>query len=287
MKIGICFAGGGIKGVAHIGVLKALEEENINFDYIAGTSSGSIVSALYSIGYNSDEIYEIFKKYIKKINYFELKNILKLIYGIIIKRKIIITGLNSGEKIEKLINKEFNKKNINNINQINKKLLIPSINLINGKMHIFSSIKNREIYSDEIIYNNDINIGKAVRASCSYPGIFEPMLYENNYLIDGAIRENVPWKILKENGADKIISVIFQNKIEEKNKINIFDTISNSIEILCHELSNYELEDADYLLKIKTKDISLLDKSKIKYLYQLGYIETKGKMDEIKKIINN
>ena len=154
-------------------------------------------------------------------------------------------------------------------------------------MHIFSSIKNREIYSDEIIYNNDINIGKAVRASCSYPGIFEPMLYENNYLIDGAIRENVPWKILKENGADKIISVIFQNKIEEKNKINIFDTISNSIEILCHELSNYELEDADYLLKIKTKDISLLDKSKIKYLYQLGYIETKGKMDEIKKIINN
>ena len=285
MKIGICFAGGGIKGVAHIGVLKALEEENINFDYVAGTSSGSIIAALYSVGYKSDEIYEIFKKYNKKINYFEIKNILKLIYGILIKRKIIITGLNIGEKIEKLINKELNKKNINNINQINKKLLIPSVSLIDGKIFIFSSIKNRKIYSDKIIYNNDINIGKAVRASCSYPGVFEPMPFENNYLIDGGIRENVPWKELKENGADKVISVVFQNEIEEKQKINIIDSISNSIEILCHELSNYELEGADYLLKIKTKDISLLDKSKIKYLYQLGYIEAKGKINEIKKLI--
>ena len=51
LKVGICFAGGGIKGVAHIGVLKALEEENINFDYVAGTSSGSIIAALYSVGY--------------------------------------------------------------------------------------------------------------------------------------------------------------------------------------------------------------------------------------------
>lgn len=285
MKIGICFAGGGIKGVAHIGVLKALEEENINFDYVAGTSSGSIIAALYSVGYKSDEIYEIFKKYNKKINYFEIKNILKLIYGILIKRKIIITGLNSGEKIEKLINKELNKKNINNINQINKKLLIPSVSLIDGKIFIFSSIKNRKIYSDKIIYNNDINIGKAIRASCSYPGVFEPMPFGNNYLIDGGIRENVPWKELKENGADKVISVVFQNEIEEKQKINIIDSISNSIEILCHELSNYELEGADYLLKIKTKDISLLDKSKIKYLYQLGYIEAKGKISEIKKLI--
>lgn len=285
MKIGICFAGGGIKGVAHIGVLKALEEENIKFDFISGTSSGSIVAALYSIGYSADEIYEIFKKYNKKINYFEIKNIFKLIYGIIIKRKIIITGLNGGKKIEKLINQECNKKNINNINQINKKLLIPSVNLCNGKVVIFSSIKNRSIYSDKIIYNNNFDIGKAVRASCSYPGIFEPMPFGNEYLIDGGIRENVPWKELKENGADKVISIVFQNEIEKKEKINIFDSISGAIELLCHELSNYELEGADYLLKIKTKDISLLDKSKMKYLYQLGYIQTKGKINEIKKLI--
>ena len=289
MSIGICFAGGGIKGVAHIGALKALEEENIKFDYIAGTSSGSIVACLYSVGYNSDEIYEIFKKYINKINYFEIKNVIKLIFGILIKRKIIITGLNSGKKIEKLINKECAKKEINNINQINKNLLIPCVNLKTGDVYIFSSIKNRnrKEYSDNIIYKNNINIGKAVRASCSYPGVFSPCIIEDNYMVDGGIRENVPWKELKECGAQKVISIVFQNEIKEKNKIDMFDVISGSMELLCRELSNYELNGADYLLKIKTKNIQLLDKTKLNYLYNLGYIETKGKIKEIKKLINN
>lgn len=289
MSIGICFAGGGIKGVAHIGALKALEEENIKFDYIAGTSSGSIVACLYSIGYNSNEIYEIFKKYINKINYFEIKNIIKLISGILIKRKIIITGLNSGKKIEKLINRECAKKEINNINQINKKLLIPCVNLKNGDVHIFSSIKNknRKEYSDNIIYENNINIGKAVRASCSYPGVFSPCIIEDNYMVDGGIRENVPWKELKECGAQKVISIVFQNEIKEKNKIDMFDVISGSMELLCRELSNYELNGADYLIKIKTKNIQLLDKTKLDYLYNLGYIETKGKIKQIKELINN
>ena len=289
MSIGICFSGGGIKGVAHIGALKAFEEENIKFDYIAGTSSGSIVACLYSVGYNSDEIYKIFKKYINNINYFEIKNIINLILGILIKRKIIITGLNSGKKIEKLINKECAKKEINNINQINKKLLIPCVNLKTGDVHIFSSIKNRnrKEYSDNIIYENNINIGKAVRASCSYPGVFSPSIIEDNYMVDGGIRENVPWKELKECGARKVISVIFQNEIKEKNEINMFDVISGSMELLCRELSNYELNGADYLLKIKTKNIQLLDKTKMDYLYNLGYIETKGKINEIKNNIKN
>lgn len=289
MSIGICFSGGGIKGVAHIGALKAFEEENIKFDYIAGTSSGSIIACLYSVGYNSDEIYEIFKKYINKINYFEIKNIINLILGILIKRKIIITGLNSGKKIEKLINKECAKKEINNINQINKKLLIPCVNLKTGDVHIFSSIKNRnrKEYSDNIIYENNINIGKAVRASCSYPGVFSPCIIEDNYMVDGGIRENVPWKELKECGAQKVISIVFQNEIKEKNKIDMFDVISGSMELLCRELSNYELNGADYLLKIKTKNIQLLDKTKMDYLYNLGYIETKGKINEIKNNIKN
>ena len=69
MKLGLALAGGGVKGAAHVGVLKALEEENIQIDYIGGTSSGSIVASLYAIGFTADEIYIIFKKYCKKIKY--------------------------------------------------------------------------------------------------------------------------------------------------------------------------------------------------------------------------
>ena len=283
--MGICFSGGGIKGAAHIGVLKALEEENIKFEYISGTSSGSIIATLYAIGLSSEEIYEIFKKYSNRINYIDFTNFFNFIINIFKKRKLIFIGLNSGKKIEKLVNKECAKKGIENINQIEKKLLIPSVSLSDGKVFLFSSIKNRNTYSDQMIYINDINIGKAVRASCSFPGVFSPMKWESEYLIDGGIRENVPWKELKEIGADKTISIIFQNDVQEKENMNIIDIISNSIDILCHELSTYELKDADFLVEIETKNIHLLDKKKIDYLYYLGYIEMKAKMKELKQVI--
>ena len=63
MSLGLVLSGGGVKGAVRIGVLKALEEEKIKFDFISGASSGSIVAALYSSGYTPEEIYNIFKKY--------------------------------------------------------------------------------------------------------------------------------------------------------------------------------------------------------------------------------
>ena len=285
MKLGLCLSGGGVKGAAHIGVLKALSEEKIKIDYISGTSSGSIVATLYAIGYTPEEIYNLFNEYCKEIKFIEIKNILKLLSGLIIKRKIIIEGLSEGKNIEKIINKACNEKNITNINQIKMPLLIPSVDLNNGKIYMFSSHKNRTTYLNEIEYIYDINIGKAVHASCSYPGIFSPCKYKNKKLIDGGIRENVPWKETKINGADKVISVIFKENVENKKNENIINVITNSIDILYYELSNYELAGADYLLKIKTEDIELLDYSKIEYLYKLGYETTKKEINKIKKLI--
>lgn len=282
MKLGLCLSGGGVKGAAHIGVLKAFEEENIKFDYISGASSGSIVATLYAVGFSADEIYKLFKKYCKEIKYVDFINILKTIYGLIIKREIIIDGLTNGNKIEKIINEACKIKNIKNINQIKKNLIIPSVDLNDGSIYMFSSHQNRSTYSNKIKYINDINIGKAVQASCSYPGIFSPCNYKNTKLIDGGIRENVPWKEIKSMGVDKVISVIFQKNIDgDKKEKNIIKVISRAIDILSFELSNYELEGADNLIKIKTKNIDLLDIKKIDYLYNLGYEIGKK---EIKKI---
>ena len=280
MKTGLCLSGGGVKGAAHIGALKAFQEYNIKFNLISGTSSGSIIATLYSLGYSPDDMLDIFKTYCKKIKYIDFYTIFKLIKDFVLSGKISITGLNSGIIIQKLINKFAYKKNIKNINQIKIPLFIPSIDSKTGSIIIFTSKILRNTFSDNTFFVDNINIGTAVRASCSFPGIFSPVNYKNFLLLDGGIRENTPWKILKQMGADNIFNIIFENDISENCCNNIVDIVHTSIDILCHELSTYELYGATNIIKINSSNISLLDCSKIDFLYELGYKSTKKMLKE-------
>lgn len=275
MKTGLCLSGGGVKGAAHIGALKAFEEYNIKFDLISGTSSGSIIATLYALGYSPDDMLDIFKTYCKKIKYIDFYTIFKLIKDFVLCGKISITGLNSGIIIQKLINKFAYKKNIKNINQIKIPLFIPSIDSKTGSIIIFTSKILRNSFSDNTFFVDNINIGTAVRASCSFPGIFSPVNYKNFLLLDGGIRENTPWKILKQMGAENIFNIVFENDISENCCNNIVDIVHTSIDILCHELSTYELYGATNIIKINSSNISLLDCSKIDFLYELGYKSTR------------
>ena len=275
MKKGLCLSGGGVKGAAHIGALKAFEEYNIKFDLISGTSSGSIIATLFALGYSPNDMLHIFKNYCKKIKYVDFYTIFKLIMDFVLCGKISIKGLNSGMIIQKLINKFALQKNIKNINEIKIPLFIPSIDSKTGSIIIFTSKILRNTFSDKTIYIDDANIGTVVRASCSFPGIFSPVEYKNFLLLDGGIRENTPWKVLNQMGADEIFNIIFENNISKNCCNNIVDIIHTSIDILCHELSTYELYGATNIIKINTSDISLLDYSKIDFLYELGYKSTR------------
>ena len=161
-------------------------------------------------------------------------------------------------------------------------MIIPSVDLCNGNVICFSSCKIRSQISDEIEFINNIEIGKAVRGSCSYPVVFCPCKYGNTKLIDGGIRENVPWKEVKLLGADKVLNIIFDEKSNKICSKNLVEIAGRSLSLMGRELSNYELEGADYNIKIKSDKVGLLDMKKIDELYELGYKQTKR---EIKKII--
>ena len=164
-------------------------------------------------------------------------------------------------------------------------LIIPSVDVHSGKIYFFTSQNKRTKFSNEIKYNSNINIGKAVRASCSYPLIFSPCRFNNRELIDGGVRENIPWKGLKEIGASKVIGVVFNKENDGKCCKNVIEVVSSSLDILNYELYNYEINGVDCLLKIKTKNISLLDMEKIDELFEIGYKTTKLKIKEINKTI--
>ena len=269
---GLALSGGGMKAAAHIGALKALEEKNIRFDCVSGTSSGSIIATMYAVGFTSDEMYKMFNEYCKKIKYIEPKNIFKIIWGLLFKKTIIVDGLNSGEVIEELINDICYTKGITNINQIKMPLLIPMVDLQTGEIYIATSKEIRRKNSDQITYVTDMPIGKAVRASCSYPAIFSPLEYNGKQLIDGGIRENLPWKELKKFGAEEVVGICFESILGKQEKFeNFVEVAARSLDLVCHELAIYEKEGIDKLITIPLKKTDLLDYTNNKELYKIGY----------------
>ncbi len=181
--------------------------------------------------------------------------------------------MNNGLEFEHIIKKICSKRNISNINQIKFPLIIPSVDIQTGETYIFTS-KNKSrlsAYKDTIIYMNNIPIEKAVRSSCSFPGIYSPCKYNNIQFVDGGIRENIPWRELKNLGADYTISITFEKSPKSKHEYNLFENISESINLLSHELSIYEEYGSDYIVKIDTKNTSLLDHKQIDFLYNTGY----------------
>lgn len=285
MKLGLSLAGGGIKGFAHIGAIKALEESGVKFDYISGTSSGSIVAMLYACGYSTDEIYMIFKKNVKKIKYIDFENIKRFIKRFFSGNGLKIDGLNSGTTIKKLVNEYCLKKGINNIKQIKMPIVIPAVNLCTEELYVFSNniIQNRD---RDIKYINNANVGTIVQASCSYPGIFSPCRFGENLLVDGGIAENLPWRETKKAGADKVLSIVFVDK-DKKGCENIYEVLDKSFSILCSELANYEWDGADYLLKLYMPKVGLLAKGRHEELYELGYKQTKDKISDIVSCLRN
>ena len=280
-KKGLCFSGGGIKAFAHIGALKALEEKNMKFDMVSGTSSGSIIATLYALGYSSSDMYEILKKYSTKLKYVDIKNIIKLILGVIFSGKIVIKGLNNGNILTRAMKEVCYEKGVKLLNEVKMPLIIPAVNLKNGEVIIFTSKETRQNISDEIKYISDVPIDVAVRSSSGYPVVYSPYDYKNLQLADGGIRENVAWKELKNIGAEKVLCINFASYLEKDCLCdNMIDVAVRSITIMEHELGIYELEGIDDLITITTQKVGLLDTSKIDYLYQKGYYAAKKYIDD-------
>ena len=281
---GLSLSGGGIKAAVHIGALKAFEEEKIKFDCVSGASSGSIIATMYALGYSSDEMWKLFKKYYKKIKYVEWKQVIKMILGLIFTRRLVIDGLNSGKVIEKIINEICKKSHVENINEIKMPLMISMVDLQKGTVYIASSQEKRKVLQDNTKYISDIPIATAVRASCSFPVVFSPCKFDGLQLIDGGTRENLPWKGLKEYGADEVYGIAFDT-ILEKNQCckNMIEVAARAMELQGRELANYEKEGIDHLITICLKKVALLDSSQIDILYKMGYEETKKQLNLLKK----
>ena len=276
MKLGLALAGGGVKGAAHIGVLKALEENGIHVDVIGGTSIGSIVASLYAMGYSPDIILEVFRLSAKEImktdaGYFasNFKNY----------KRILGSGLLSGETIEDVIKQCARERNVIDINDIQMPIVIPTVDITKSKKYVFT---NRDLQGD--YYIKEGLIEKAVRASASYPGVFAPCVYMNHKFVDGGIIDNVPAREVRKLGADKVLSIKFASEKESDPK-NIYEIVFKSIDILFDARVKEAYEESDLLIDLELPEANLFNGKKVDYCYNIGYVTTIAKMKEIKDML--
>lgn len=162
-------------------------------------------------------------------------------------------------------------------------LLISMVDLQTGIVYIASSKENRTMLSDKTKYITDIPIGKAVRASCSFHVVFCPCEYKEIQLINGGTRENLPWKSLKEIGADEVWGITFNTIYKEKDCCtNIIEIASRAMELQKRELAMYEKAGIENLITINMKKVSLLDAKNADKLYEIGYEQARR---QIKKYV--
>lgn len=276
IKYNCVFGGGGIRGLCYIGAIKALNELNIELSAIAGSSVGAVFAALYAVGYNEEEIQELFFDF--NYNMFRDINITMFSTDISIsKGEIFLEWLK--EKIEQKYYGASYKKGNNTpvkFKDITKDLYVHTIDLNTNTPFIFS----KETTPDE-------EIAFAVRASASLPGLMKPVNYGDAILVDGDLIKSWPaWKVY--NSLDTSDSRLLEFRLEGSRKSNdmkspldYLNSIINTIWFLSTEnvFNTYSQNDRYDYIVIDAKEIILfdfnLDKATKNELIELGYKTTK------------
>lgn len=281
MKIGLVLAGGGVRGAAHIGVIKALQENGIKVDCIAGTSIGSIVATLYAMGYSTDEMLKLFKYFAKDIMKVDPKYFWT---NVKTGKKLLGDGIISGENIELAIEECAKLKDIKNLKDIEMPIAMPTVDIKTNKKYVATNHEYDEVFTQDI-YINEISIGKAVRASSSYPGVFAPTIYKEHKFVDGGIIDNLPTEEVRKLGAEKVLSVRFglERNTDPKNMIEV---AMKSLDIMFDQRATEEIEGSDLSITLDLPEASVFNIRKIDYCYNQGYIAAMENMEKIKEIFS-
>ncbi|HSG31928.1 MAG TPA: patatin-like phospholipase family protein [Thermodesulfobacteriota bacterium] len=258
MRLGIALGGGGAKGYAHIGVLKAFSDMGIEFDVISGTSVGALVGAVYASG-NLDRLEEIATK-------FSVLDIPLLLSPTISKQ-----GFFSGKKIETLLNELISEKNIEDLPKP------------------FSAVCV-DLNKPEIVTLSKGNLINAVRASISIPAIFTPIKSGKQLLVDGGVLEPVPVEATRNMGADIVIAVDLLSKSKNFKDLQdgtILDIIQKTSIATQQGLTKFrmQLHPPDLIIEPDVSALGILDFKNGKKVIKIGKEETKKMIPHINKLL--
>lgn len=297
--MGLALGGGGLRGTAHIGVLKTLLAAGIVPDVLAGTSAGSIVAGLFAAGYKPEAI-ERFLLSVSPRDIWDpaLGRGFLLLLGLTGFLPLDITfgprriprlplGLLKGEKLERLLLRVTGGKNFD---QLNRPLAVVATDLNSGDEVVFCSGRDEKLLAPHLsgrVFLTGQRLGVALRASTAVPGIFFPKEVHRRQLVDGGLKNNVPANILKVWGARVVIAVDLEFASQPDDRIGSFlEVLIQTADIMGQTITELQLEhSADYVLRPRIYQVGLLDLAKIPECIERGARTTRAALPEIQRLI--
>lgn len=286
-KVGLVLSGGGAKGMTHIGIIRALEENNIPIDYITGTSMGAIVGSMYAMGYSPDDMEALLQSPDFKRWY---SGQVDPEYGYYFKKK---------RPTPEFFNFRFSFKDSLNAKP---QMLLPTnmvnpiqMNLVFVELFARATAACRgdfnrlfvpfrcvasDVYHKRPLVMGRGDLGDAVRASMSFPFVFKPIEIDGTLAYDGGIYNNFPTDVMREDFHPDVIigSVVAANPGKPKE-----GDLMSQLENMITQRTDYSIPDSlGLVMTFKYDDVNLLDFDRLKELHDIGYNRTIALMDSIK-----
>lgn len=289
-KVGLVLSGGGAKGMTHIGIIRALEENNIPIDYIAGTSMGAIVGSLYAMGYSPDDMEALlrspdFKRWYSgqvepQYEYYfkkgrptpEFLNI-RFAFRDSLRAKSLRLPTSMVNPIQ--------------MNLVFVELFARSTAACHGNFDdLFVPFRciASDVYNKKPLVMRNGDLGDAVRASMSFPFVFKPIEIDSILAYDGGIYNNFPTDVMREDfHPDVIIGSVVAANPSKPNENDLMSQIENMV----MQKTDYSIPDSlGIVMTFKYDDVSLLDFDRLDELHDIGYNRTMSIMDSIKNRIH-
>jgi len=252
VKIGVAFGGGGARGFTHLGAIKAFEEFGLKFDFVAGTSAGSLAGAFYAAGYSYKDMYNVIKDIKEKD----------------IRKNIIPFTPSKLDGVGEIL--------IKNLGDIN----------IEDLPTPFAAVAV-DIKSTKEVCLAKGNLAKAVMGSCAVPGVFQPIVYDDMILCDGGLQNTIPADIPRYFDCDYVISVdVNKSRTYGTDSTKFLDVIMCSIRILMKSNAVRGYAYSDLIIAPETKRFKSTKTDGMEEMIEEGYKATIDAMPQIMEIFS-
>ncbi|MBL8262116.1 MAG: patatin-like phospholipase family protein [Xanthomonadaceae bacterium] len=225
IRLGIALGGGAAKGFAHIGVIKMLEANGFKPEVVSGTSAGSVVGALYASGMDAFQM----QQHAVALDEASIRDV-----------SLFSGGVLKGQALQDYVNRTIGQRAFD---KMKKPFAAVATQLATGQRTIF--VRG--------------NVGQAVRASCSVPGVFEPVKIGEALYVDGGLVSPVPVDAARQLGADFVIAVDISTRVTGKTPENLLGVVNQTITIMGQKLGEQELARADIVIRPRVNDIGPAD----------------------------